>query len=87
MLEHWLLKAFHSLGGILKDAAAADRKALNNQASAPLKHLELRNSGLFDSGFFLAFALAFFAALGFGGCLGGGVGRGHGGFDFGLPGV
>jgi hypothetical protein len=44
MLEHWLLKAFHSLGGILKDAAAADRKALSNQASAPLKHLELRNS-------------------------------------------
>jgi hypothetical protein len=33
------------LGGILEDAAAADRKALNNQASAPLKHLELRHSG------------------------------------------
>jgi hypothetical protein len=45
-LEHWPLKAFHSLGGIIKDAAAADRKALSSQASAPLKHLELRNSDL-----------------------------------------
>jgi hypothetical protein len=44
-LEHWPLKASRSLGGILKDAAAADRNALNNQASAPLKHLEHRHSG------------------------------------------
>jgi hypothetical protein len=44
-LEHWSLKAFHSLGGILKDAASADWKALGNQASAPLKHLECRNPG------------------------------------------
>ncbi len=45
-LEHWPLKASRSLGGIVEDAAAADREALNSQASAPLKHLELRNSGL-----------------------------------------
>ena len=45
-LEHWSLNAFHSLGGIVKDAAAADRKALSNQASAPLTHLECRNPGL-----------------------------------------
>jgi hypothetical protein len=34
------------LDSILKDAAAADRKALSSQASSPLKHLELRNLGL-----------------------------------------
>jgi gluconolactonase len=45
-LEHWLLNASRSLDSILKDAAAADRKALSSQASAPLKHLELRNLGL-----------------------------------------
>jgi gluconolactonase len=45
-LEHWLLNASRSLHSILKDAAAADRKALSTQASAPLKHLELRNLGL-----------------------------------------
>ena len=45
-LEHWPLKASRSLGGIIEDAAAADPKALSNQASVPLKHLELRNSGL-----------------------------------------
>jgi predicted enzyme related to lactoylglutathione lyase len=44
-LEHWSLNAFQSLGGIIKDAAAADRKALSNQASAPLTHLECRNPG------------------------------------------
>ena len=44
-LEHWPLKASRSLGGIIEDAAAADPKALSNQASVPLKHLELRNSG------------------------------------------
>jgi hypothetical protein len=42
-LEHWLLNASRSLDSILKDAAAADRKALSHQASAPLNHLELRN--------------------------------------------
>ena len=42
-LEHWPLKAFQSLGGIVEDAAAVDRKALSNQASAPLEHLECRN--------------------------------------------
>ena len=45
-LEHWLLNASRSLDSILKDAAAADRKALSSQASSPLKHLELRNLGL-----------------------------------------
>jgi hypothetical protein len=49
-LEHWLLNASRSLDSILKDAAAADRKALSNQASAPLKHLELRNLGLREYG-------------------------------------
>jgi hypothetical protein len=44
-LEHWLLNASRSLDSILKDAAAADRKALSSQASSPLKHLELRNLG------------------------------------------
>ena len=42
-LEHWLLNASRSLDSILKDAAAADRKALSHQASSPLNHLELRN--------------------------------------------
>jgi hypothetical protein len=45
-LEHWPLKASRSLGGIIEDAAAADRKDLSSQASVPLKHIELRNSGL-----------------------------------------
>ncbi len=44
-LEHWPLKASRSLGSIKQDAAAADRKALSDQASAPPKRLELRNSG------------------------------------------
>jgi P-type Cu2+ transporter len=47
-LEHWPLNASRSSGGIVEDAAAANRKALSNQASAPLKHLELRNSGLLE---------------------------------------
>ena len=38
-----MLKALHSLGCIIQDGAAADRKALSSQASAPLKHSELRN--------------------------------------------
>ncbi len=45
-LEHWLLKASCSLGSIVEDAATADPKALSSQASAPLRHLELRNPGL-----------------------------------------
>ena len=44
-LEHWQLKASRSLDSIVEDAAAADPKALSHQASAPLKHLELRNPG------------------------------------------
>jgi hypothetical protein len=49
-LEHWPLKASRSVGGLIEDAAAADRKALSTQASARLKHLELRNSGQTDLG-------------------------------------
>jgi hypothetical protein len=45
-LEHWPLNASRSLSCITEDAAAADPKALSNQASEPLKHLELRNLGL-----------------------------------------
>ena len=45
-LEHWSLNVFQSLRGIIEDAATADRKALSDQASKPLKRLEDRNPGL-----------------------------------------
>ena len=65
-LEHWPLKAFRSLGGIVEDAAAADREALSNQASAPLMHLELRNPGLLEfSGHFEEGGEEFGGGLGF----------------------
>jgi hypothetical protein len=40
-LAHGMLKVANSLGGIVKDGAAAVRNALSNQAAAPLKCLEL----------------------------------------------